>query len=235
MVEGARLESVYTGNRIAGSNPALSASSSLSFSPQRRTARNGRYFRGLNAPGRSLFRGSRENLGLSKGRFSAWPRATAVPRDNRSGRVLVANLAHSSLWEGPLLVPTGLPPAASCALTIVRNLQPVLARFAGPPRLRRRRRREPGQVVRLAAFLPKWSRDTEPASKWRAAFLQHILAADQTARCRAINSIARCCADPRRWSKAARRTPDRRVSARTACRCRPAPRSHGAGPRPGRA
>lgn len=26
MVEGARLESVYTGNRIAGSNPALSAS-----------------------------------------------------------------------------------------------------------------------------------------------------------------------------------------------------------------
>ncbi len=25
MVEGARLESVYTGNRIAGSNPALSA------------------------------------------------------------------------------------------------------------------------------------------------------------------------------------------------------------------
>ena len=29
MVEGARLESVYTGNRIAGSNPALSAIISL--------------------------------------------------------------------------------------------------------------------------------------------------------------------------------------------------------------
>ena len=29
MVEGARLESVYTGNRIAGSNPALSATKSL--------------------------------------------------------------------------------------------------------------------------------------------------------------------------------------------------------------
>jgi hypothetical protein len=28
VVEGARLESVYAGNRIAGSNPALSASSS---------------------------------------------------------------------------------------------------------------------------------------------------------------------------------------------------------------
>ena len=34
MVEGARLESVYTGNRIAGSNPAPSASlSSLNPSP----------------------------------------------------------------------------------------------------------------------------------------------------------------------------------------------------------
>ncbi len=31
VVEGARLESVYTGNRIAGSNPALSAISSKSL------------------------------------------------------------------------------------------------------------------------------------------------------------------------------------------------------------
>jgi negative regulator of sigma E activity len=31
VVEGARLESVYTGNRIAGSNPALSASSKNNF------------------------------------------------------------------------------------------------------------------------------------------------------------------------------------------------------------
>jgi hypothetical protein len=33
VVEGARLESVYTGNRIAGSNPALSASSFSNASP----------------------------------------------------------------------------------------------------------------------------------------------------------------------------------------------------------
>ena len=36
MVEGARLESVYTGNRIAGSNPALSASFSLQTLQHRR-------------------------------------------------------------------------------------------------------------------------------------------------------------------------------------------------------
>ena len=34
MVEGARLESVYTGNRIAGSNPALSARYVLQNQPQ---------------------------------------------------------------------------------------------------------------------------------------------------------------------------------------------------------
>ena len=33
MVEGARLESVYTGNGIAGSNPALSAFARRSFAP----------------------------------------------------------------------------------------------------------------------------------------------------------------------------------------------------------
>ena len=35
MVEGARLESVYTGNGIAGSNPALSAFARLSFMRRR--------------------------------------------------------------------------------------------------------------------------------------------------------------------------------------------------------
>src|SRR5690242_8699723 len=42
VVEGARLESVYTGNRIAGSNPALSASPSKQFVLRRSQTANNR-------------------------------------------------------------------------------------------------------------------------------------------------------------------------------------------------
>ncbi len=37
MAEGARLESVYTGNRIEGSNPSLTANPSFSATEKRRT------------------------------------------------------------------------------------------------------------------------------------------------------------------------------------------------------
>ena len=80
MVEGARLESVYAGNRIAGSNPVLSASSKLfselpsawaAFSLAARSASQ-------------MFSGGKWELGRG------WSRAFLVVRHRRiSGKIRV--------------------------------------------------------------------------------------------------------------------------------------------------
>lgn len=98
MVEGARLESVYTGNRIAGSNPALSASSFSSFSTQRRTARNGRYFRALKVSRASLSRAPQK----------IW--ASQTP-DSRLGPALLRFLSTTAVDEFWAQIGPSLPGA----------------------------------------------------------------------------------------------------------------------------